>query len=606
MTGPVWDGKGTDPWLPERLAAESTVTEAERRIYREYWSLFSGWLVGVRRRVLTTGLAPDPNGVWAQAPDWQRRTEGFVQGPIKETLGLAYADVWGKGYAFDARPAVTGYLTQVTNRMVRTPAEVYDVVASEVATAAGLGESIPKIADRIDTVLTATGTERWPNRAVTVARTETIGALNAGRTDAFASVAEALDGEWEQMWLATVDARTREDHAAADGQRVPTGSPFIVGGEPLMFPGDPAGSAGNVINCVVADTLVEFPGLRAVTRRWYEGDVVHLCFASGDQLTVTPNHPVLRADGRWTPAGLLREGDHCVTGAGLDRSAGAPDEDGRPAAIGEVYRAAQQLRHPERVAGAPPDFHGDGLDGEVEVVAVHRDLDINAEPASDEQVEQFGLALADEARARVGNADRGPVALQRPGRHGGGDVTVTACAVGVSREVLALAIGESGHADPVGGAAVPWLQADLGEPANDGHAADAQCLGHGEHALTPVEPGAQVVEVDRRVPVEVHGLGGGSEPHAGCCQALVDGRGRAVVGAGQGGRGFPRFVATTQVVGVDRHAFAGHVFNLDTGAGWYIANGIATRNCRCSTLLLRPGEDIDMSNRQFADELADA
>lgn len=259
MTGPVWDGKGTDPWLPERLAAESTVTAAERAIYREYWAAFSGWLVGVRRAVLRTGLTPDPNGVWAQAPAWQRRMDQFVNGPIRDTVGLAYADVWGKGYAFDARPAVTSYLTQVDNRMVRTPGEVFDVVAGEVSKGAGLGESIPKIADRIDEVLTATGTERWPNRAVTVARTETIGALNAGRQDAFVSVAEALEGEWEQMWLATVDARTREDHAAADGQRVPTGSPFIVGGEPLMFPGDPAGSAGNVINCRCS-TLLLRPG----------------------------------------------------------------------------------------------------------------------------------------------------------------------------------------------------------------------------------------------------------------------------------------------------------------------------------------------------------
>lgn len=259
MTGPVWDGKGVDPWLPERLAAETAVTQAERAIYREYWSLFSGWLVGVRRSVLSTGLSPDPNGVWAQAPAWQQRMDTFVNGPIRETLGLAYADVWGKGYAFDARPAVTGYLTQVENRMVRTTGEVFDAVAGEVAKGAAVGESIPKIAARVDEVLTATGTERWPNRAVTVARTETIGALNAGRQDAFVSVAEALEGEWEQMWLATVDARTREDHAAADGQRVPVGSPFIVGGEPLMQPGDPAGSAGQTVNCRCS-TLLLRPG----------------------------------------------------------------------------------------------------------------------------------------------------------------------------------------------------------------------------------------------------------------------------------------------------------------------------------------------------------
>ncbi len=45
------------------------------------------------------------------------------------------------------------------------------------------------------------------------------------------------------------DSKTREDHAEADGQEVGMDEPFDVGGEQLMYPGDPAGSAGNVINC---------------------------------------------------------------------------------------------------------------------------------------------------------------------------------------------------------------------------------------------------------------------------------------------------------------------------------------------------------------------
>jgi uncharacterized protein with gpF-like domain len=122
-------------------------------------------------------------------------------------------------------------------------------VASQVSRGAAAGESIPDIADRISVVLDATNTEQWAWRAVTVARTETVGALNAGRTDAFGAVAEELGGPFEQMWLATLDNRTREDHREADGQTVGLGEPFIVGGEPLAFPGDPSGSAANIINC---------------------------------------------------------------------------------------------------------------------------------------------------------------------------------------------------------------------------------------------------------------------------------------------------------------------------------------------------------------------
>jgi hypothetical protein len=41
------------------------------------------------------------------------------------------------------------------------------------------------------------------------------------------------------------------------------------------------------------------------------------------------------------------------------------------------------------------------------------------------------------------------------------------------------------------------------------------------------------------------------------------------------------------VTAVVRSAFAGHVYNLETVEGWYIANGIVTHNCKC-TMILNP------------------
>jgi hypothetical protein len=58
-------------------------------------------------------------------------------------------------------------------------------------------------------------------------------------------------------------------------------------------------------------------------------------------------------------------------------------------------------------------------------------------------------------------------------------------------------------------------------------------------------------------------------------------------------------VAPSKIVKIDRHSFIGHVYNLDTGQGWYISETIVTRNCRCTMLLVEPGETTDMSNRQF-------
>ena len=254
----AWDGDGVDPWLPERLADEADVVAAEIAIREAVWAELSGWLVSVNRAVLAT-VRPDPAAVWSTVPEWTSAVQRIVQGPIRETIGQVYRSLLGEGYRFDSRPAVVEHLSTVTNRMVRTPDSVFDLVSSQIAKGANLGESIPEIAERVDGVLSTTGTERWPNRATVVARTETLSALNAGREDAFRAVAEELGEPFEKMWLSTVDGRTRRTHRKADQQRVPLDGMFTVGGAALRRPGDPIGPVKEIAQCRCTILMLE-PG----------------------------------------------------------------------------------------------------------------------------------------------------------------------------------------------------------------------------------------------------------------------------------------------------------------------------------------------------------
>ncbi|MGA9769300.1 MAG: phage minor head protein [Blastocatellia bacterium] len=52
-----------------------------------------------------------------------------------------------------------------------------------------------------------------------------------------------------KRWLATIDKRARLSHVIAMGQEREVEQPFIVGGEELMYPRDPNGSASLTINC---------------------------------------------------------------------------------------------------------------------------------------------------------------------------------------------------------------------------------------------------------------------------------------------------------------------------------------------------------------------
>lgn len=109
------------------------------------------------------------------------------------------------------------------------------------------GESIPKIAKRLRKV-----TDMNRTSAIRNARTYITGAENRGRVDSY-KYAESLGIELEQMWLATLDGRTRDSHRYLDGMTVKVGEEFPNGCE---YPGDPDGPPEEIYNCrcsLVAD-----------------------------------------------------------------------------------------------------------------------------------------------------------------------------------------------------------------------------------------------------------------------------------------------------------------------------------------------------------------
>lgn len=86
--------------------------------------------------------------------------------------------------------------------------------------------------------------------ALRIVRTETISAINAGQEKAY-RVAEEKGVEGEYIWDATLDGRTRPDHADMDQEirNEETGLFDGPGGEKAPYPGWQGLSAGQRINC---------------------------------------------------------------------------------------------------------------------------------------------------------------------------------------------------------------------------------------------------------------------------------------------------------------------------------------------------------------------
>ncbi len=115
---------------------------------------------------------------------------------------------------------------------------------AELAAGVRAGERISDLRARVRRVLV----DQAPDRISKIARTEVVGALNAGANAAY----NRSPVVGQKKWLTARDDRVRVgtfDHREADGQVVDKDQPFTVSGESLMFPGDPNGSPGNIIRC---------------------------------------------------------------------------------------------------------------------------------------------------------------------------------------------------------------------------------------------------------------------------------------------------------------------------------------------------------------------
>jgi Phage Mu protein F like protein len=237
-----------DPNEGARMRAHAFLRAGEERIRRSWFRSLTRWLDRVRPQVVSGGELR-PQNVGQNAAFWGQLMDSEV---VPESASL-YRRVRNRIVQRDepvTDPESAAFLNDVGNRLKRIPDEVYALIVREIETGIALGESNQVMARRVSTVLTATGSERWPSRAIVVARTGSLAAVNAGAyTGAIRDAELRGDPAPFKVWLATSDQRTRPTHRAADGQRTLLTEPFRVGGAQLRFPGDPRGPAQEVIQC---------------------------------------------------------------------------------------------------------------------------------------------------------------------------------------------------------------------------------------------------------------------------------------------------------------------------------------------------------------------
>lgn len=209
------------------------------------------WLDRAREAVMRPfrqyHMQPDATAIYGTQSAWDSEVD-----TIMTVIGQIAMNAWSQ--ATDVPPVsrhafVMSQLAQTQNLLVRIPDEVYNLVFAEITDGVNAGETVDQVARRVDAVLSYTGSERWPNRARTIAQTETTRAYGAGTLAAGMEQSRVTGRMLQKRWDTKHDKRVRVPHQEMDGKTVDLGMPFYVDGVPMMFPGDPLAPPDLVINC---------------------------------------------------------------------------------------------------------------------------------------------------------------------------------------------------------------------------------------------------------------------------------------------------------------------------------------------------------------------
>lgn len=343
--------------------------------------------------------------------------------------------------------------------------------------------------------------------AATVIRTALSHVSNEARNETYRQNSDIIE---KYEWVSTLDSRTSTICKARDGMT------WEIGKGPVP-PAHP--------NCLLGDTVVSTCSpVSNIFKRTYKGVMVYVSTKSGRSLSITPNHQVLTTRG-WVASGLLNVGDKlvCAKDAAVSFK---HKEHNVVAKFSDLFSAANVAVNPSAVSTSPTtteDFHGDGSDGEVEIVFVDGLSWGKVKSGLNEQILDKELPV-------TSSIDSSLSGLSSPNEFGVVGFTTPDGFVSSGGEREPLFGGSFSHSDVHGVTHPADTNSILSENAYDWVARNADNLSDFNWS------DAVGIELDD----------------------VVD----LVFGEAD---------------------FCGHVYNLENEQNWYLANGIIAHNCRSTT-----------------------
>ncbi|OUO94893.1 hypothetical protein B5F39_02700 [Cloacibacillus sp. An23] len=371
------------------------------------------------------------------------------------------------------------------------------------------------------------------------------------------------------IWIHTSAGKTyRHTHVEMNGKEFDLSKGMYdsaVGRE--VFPGE-------LVNCFPGNSkLYGLPFVEKLYRRFYRGELTELVTINGVVLRVTPNHPILTLEG-WKAAGLVDCGDYIFQIGAKDRYVRELNRYGAIPTFENFFEAFVGHGASASIFGcAECDFHGDVSDGEIDVIDVNSFLTDKTKTSLFKKGREFGFTRS-EVRGIAGVLSGGCVMTSLAMGH----FSATSFTGSVSKR-LSVFLGSLTIAE-----LVCLFSISRGNPSSQNAttndiAGTPKMAGNFQLAYAGLVHGYDLIFGDKCSII------GSSVSWNG--ESTLPNMNGEVVGADP--QLFSnRFKHLTfgetfyRVVDKRVSEFSGHVYNLQTSLGWYIADHTVAHNCRCT------------------------
>lgn len=335
--------------------------------------------------------------------------------------------------------------------------------------------------------------------------------------------------------------------------------------------------------CLPGDSLVSSVSrIAAVSKRWYDGDLVVIETASGRKLSCTPNHPIL-TDRGWIAAGLLDVGSYVVCD-GRSQWKGIIDDNDKdvPTSIHEVSESFRSSRHvvSSEVPLAAPDFHGDGGSSKVAVIWSDSKLRSSGDSPHEKHLLKDHLSIGDVTSQVLSTRLRDLTESLN-----GSNASSRSC---MSCGNLMTSLSRSHFSPSQGKSVAHSADRDVRKSKSSSDRRSINVIANSDRLLRL----SGDISVDS-VPERVNASSFTPEFSP---QEIEDDVERDAQLAREILKGASGPVFLDNVLSVVTKKFSGHVYNLETEKGFYAAEGIITHNCQCSLVAItKAGKDSKTS-----------